>query len=161
MISKGIVLHREIDRYTDTHAIVDQSKDRLRKKYRHYSGVIVDMFYDHSLSKNFSDYHSESILLFTERHYKNLTLFLPQMPERAQHVLPYMMRNNWLTAYGKIEGLHRALSGMTRRTRYESKMDESIQDLVAQYDGFETEFRAFFIELEKHISQFREDLITS
>lgn len=161
MISKGIVLHREIDRYTDLHEIVGQSKDRLRKKYRHYSGVIVDMFYDHFLSKNFSDYHSESVLVFTERHYKNLTAFLPQMPERAQQMLPYMVRNNWLAAYGEMEGLHRALSGMTRRTRYESKMDESVQDLVAHYDGFETEFRAFFIELERHISQFREDLITS
>lgn len=161
MIAKGIVLHREIDRYTDTHKIVSQSKARLRDKYRHYSGVIVDMFYDHFLSKNFGDYHSDSVLTFTERHYDNLMAFLPQMPEKAQHMLPYMVSGNWLVGYGKMEGLHRALSGMTRRTRYDSKMNESIQELTTHYSDFEAEFRAFFIELEMHISQFREDLITS
>lgn len=161
MISKGVILHREIDRFTDSHEITDLSKAKLRKKYRHYSGVIVDMFYDHFLSKNFEDYHTEPILSFTERHYTNLTNFLPHMPERAQHMLPYMVRGNWLVAYGKIEGLHRALTGMTRRTRYDSKMNESIQDLLTHYADFESEFRAFFIELEKHISEFREDLITS
>lgn len=161
MISKGVILHREIDRYTDTHEIVGQSKDRLRDKYRHYSGVIIDMFYDHFLSKNFADYHPEPLLDFTERHYENLMNFLPQMPERAQQMLPYMVRGNWLAGYGKMEGLHRALSGMTRRTRYDSKMNESIQELTTHYDDFHTEFKSFFAELEMHVSQFREDLITS
>lgn len=161
MISKGVILHREIDRYTDTHKIVSLSKDRLREKYRHYSGVIIDMFYDHFLSKNFADYHPEPILTFTERHYQNLMGYLPQMPEKAQQMLPYMVRSNWLVAYGKMEGLHRALTGMTRRTKYDSKMNESIQDLTVHYDDFEAEFRAFFAELEMHVSQFREDLITS
>lgn len=87
--------------------------------------------------------------------------FLPQMPDRAQQMLPYMVRGNWLVGYAKMEGLHRALSGMTRRTRYDSRMNESIQDLTTYYTEFEAEFRAFFSELEIHISQFREDLITS
>lgn len=76
-------------------------------------------------------------------------------------MLPYMVRGNWLVGYGQMEGLHRALSGMTRRTKFDSRMNESIQELTMFYDEFEAEFRAFFTELEKHISQFREDLITS
>src|SRR5450432_1821563 len=51
-VAKGIALHREIDWFTDTHIVVKQSKDRLRPKYRHYAGVIVDIFYDHFLAKN-------------------------------------------------------------------------------------------------------------
>jgi acyl carrier protein phosphodiesterase len=161
MIRKGIILHREIDTYTDSHKIVGQSKDRLRDKYRHYSGVITDMFYDHFLSKNFTDYHPEPIADFTQWHYDNLMSYLPKMPKKAQHMLPYMVRGNWLVGYGQMEGLHRALSGMTRRTKFDSRMNESIQELAMFYDEFEAEFRAFFTELEKHISQFREDLITS
>uniref|UniRef100_UPI00404875E4 ACP phosphodiesterase n=1 Tax=Roseivirga sp. TaxID=1964215 RepID=UPI00404875E4 len=49
-IAKGIILHREIDRFTDSHEVVSESKKRLSEKYRHYSGVIVDMFYDHFLA---------------------------------------------------------------------------------------------------------------
>ncbi len=161
MIAKGVVLHREIDRYTDTHPTVGQSKDRLRKKYRHYAGVITDMFYDHFLAKNFHDYHQQPIAAFCEQHYQNLEDFMNQMPERAQNMLPYMIRGNWLMNYGKLEGIHRALTGMSHRTRFDSKMDESIQDLVAHYEGFKSEFQSFFPELDQHISIFREDLINS
>src|SRR5277367_1527199 len=60
-IAKGIVLHREIDWFTDRHPVVKQSKDRLREKYRHYSGVIVDVFYDHFLARNWINYSSKSL----------------------------------------------------------------------------------------------------
>ena len=51
-IAKGIELHRAIDEFTDKHPIVKLSKVRLREKYRHYAPVIVDIFYDHYLAKN-------------------------------------------------------------------------------------------------------------
>ncbi len=161
MVAKGVVLHREIDRYTDTHATVGLSKDRLRHKYRHYSGVITDMYFDHFLVNNFHDYHQQPVADFCAHHYQNLQSFMPQMPEKAQNMLPYMIRGNWLLNYGKLEGLHRALTGMSRRTRFDSKMDEAIQDLVAHYADFKSEFQSFFPELDRHISQFREDLINS
>ena len=160
-VAKGIVLHREIDRYTDTHPVVSQSKDRLRGKYRHYSGVIIDMFYDHFLAVNFKDYHHLTLEEFAADHYARLEAFLPQMPEKAQHMFPYMMRGNWLVGYGKVEGIHRALTGMSRRTRFDSRMDEAVQELVKYYDDFENEFKRFFVEMEEHISVFRQDLINS
>ena len=160
-VAKGVVLHREIDRYTDTHATVGQSKDRLRGKYRHYAGVIIDMFYDHYLAKYFQEYHSQPIADFCEHHYRNLESFMDQMPERAQNMLPYMIRGNWLLNYGKLEGIHRALTGMSRRTRFDSKMEEAVQELIAYYEDFKNEFESFFPELDRHISQFREDLINS
>ena len=65
-IARGIGLHREIDWFTDTHSIVKQSKDRLRPKYRHYSGVIVDIFYDHFLAKNWDRYSKQLLPDFAE-----------------------------------------------------------------------------------------------
>ncbi|MEJ0028951.1 MAG: hypothetical protein WDO15_00545 [Bacteroidota bacterium] len=52
LIVSGIELHRAIDHFTDTHKVVQQSKKRLDGKYGHYSGVIVDVFFDHFLSVN-------------------------------------------------------------------------------------------------------------
>jgi acyl carrier protein phosphodiesterase len=160
-IAKGIVIHREIDRFTDTHQIALRSKDKLRVKYRHYAGVIVDMFYDHFLAKNFSDYHELSLQEFTEKQFVFLTGYIDSMPEKAQQMLPYMIRNNWLLAYAQIEGLHRALSGMSRRTKFDSKMNESVQDLVAHYATFENEFREFFPIVKAYVSDFKKDLIIS
>ena len=51
-VQKGIVLHRAIDTYTDSHPIFRQSTKRLHHRYHHYAGVIVDVFYDHFLAKN-------------------------------------------------------------------------------------------------------------
>jgi acyl carrier protein phosphodiesterase len=68
-IIRGIELHRAIDEFTDSHAVVSASKDRLRPKYRHYSGVIVDVFYDHFLARNWSDYHDELLPDFADRAY--------------------------------------------------------------------------------------------
>ena len=48
-VQDGIILHRGIDRYTDSHHVVMKSKLRLRPKYHKYAPVIVDMFYDHFL----------------------------------------------------------------------------------------------------------------
>lgn len=160
-IAKGVLLHREIDRFTDSHEVVSESKKRLSEKYRHYSGVIVDMFYDHFLAKNFNEFHPEDLKTFSENHFKRLIAFQDQMPSKAQHMLPYMVANNWLLAYAELKGVHRALSGLSRRTKFDSKMDESIQDLTKHYSLFEKEFRLFFPDIQSHISEFREDLINS
>src|SRR3954453_2663939 len=71
-IATGIELHRTIDEFTDTHPIVAQSKNRLREKYRHYAAVIVDIFYDHFLAKNWSEYSSELLPDFADRAYQIL-----------------------------------------------------------------------------------------
>ena len=44
-IQRGIFLHREIDTFTDNHQIVRKSKRRLHQRYRHYDGVIIDIFF--------------------------------------------------------------------------------------------------------------------
>ncbi len=55
-IAQGIILHRKIDTYTDTHAIVDLSKERLRPIYRKYATVIIDVLFDHYLAANWKIY---------------------------------------------------------------------------------------------------------
>jgi len=161
MIAKGVLLHREIDLFTDAHPIVGLSKDKLRNKYRHYSGVIVDMYYDHFLAKNFHLYSDVSLEKFAQASYDTMQAHWDIIPSRGQHMLPYMIKGNWLVNYAKPEGLHRALQGLSRRTKFESKLDLAIQDLYEHHDSFESEFKDFFEEIVRHISQFREDLINS
>ncbi len=146
-IAKGIALHREIDWFTDTHAVVKQSKDRLRPKYRHYSGVIVDIFYDHFLAKNWNEYSKDLLPDFAAVCYTTIQQHEASLPEEVKYMLPYMINGNWLVNYSKLEGIQKALSGMARRTRFESKMEESVADLKESYEDFKKEFEAFFPEL--------------
>jgi len=146
-IAKGIVLHREIDWFTDRHPIVKQSKDRLRGKYRHYSGVIVDVFYDHFLAKNWKRYSTKLLPEFADECYSIIQQQQAILPEEVNYMLPYMIKGNWLVNYSKIEGIYRALSGMARRTRFESKMEEATGDMEKNFAEFENEFFLFFPSL--------------
>jgi acyl carrier protein phosphodiesterase len=146
-IAKGVNLHREIDHFTDHHTVVKQSKNRLRPKYRHYSPVIVDVFYDHFLARNWNQYSDKMLPEFADEIYDLMEKNHAKLPEQVNFMLPYMIKGNWLVNYSQLEGIHRALSGMSRRTPYESKMDEATEDLKLHYPDFENEFRQFFPEL--------------
>lgn len=153
-IIKGIDLHRSIDEFTDSHAIVTQSKNRLRPKYRHYSGVIVDVFYDHFLASNWNQFHPLPLAQFAQQAYRTIQSFDAELPAELNHMMPYMINGNWLLNYSNLEGIHRALSGMARRTPYESKMEEAVTDLRENYDAFKDEFMEFFSLLEVYCSRF-------
>lgn len=143
-IALGIELHRAIDAFTDSHAVVTQSKKRLRPKYRHYSGVIVDVFYDHFLARNWNVYHNELLPDFAEKAYKLIKSYDAILPDSVRQMLPYMINGNWLVNYSTIEGIRQALTGMSGRTAYDSKMDEAAADLVVYYTEFKNEFDNFF-----------------
>ncbi|NVO19111.1 MAG: DUF479 domain-containing protein [Bacteroidetes bacterium] len=154
-IKRGILMHRSIDDYTDSHEIVRRSIHRLRPSYSKYSGVIVDMFYDHFLATEWNKYSKESIENFTKSRYDLLFRNFQILPPRAQRILPHMARNNWLSAYAEFEGLQKALTGMSHRTTFVSKMEHAVTDLKISYKEYKTEFEEFFPELcnfvaEKH-----------
>ncbi|MBL7857661.1 MAG: DUF479 domain-containing protein [Cyclobacteriaceae bacterium] len=153
-IIRGIELHRAIDEFTDSHPVVSLSKNRLRPKYRHYSPVIVDVLYDHFLAKYWSQYHDTLLPDFATSSYQTLERFHAILPPEVQRMLPYMISGNWLVHYARIEGIQRALTGMARRTKFDSKMDESINDLRAHYDAFKEEFEVFFPELKAYAHEF-------
>ena len=153
-IAKGIELHRAIDEFTDHHPIVHQSKTRLRLKYRHYAGVIVDIFYDHFLSKYWRDYHVLPLTEFAANTYATLKDYYSILPEDVKTMLPYMIKDNWLVNYGHLNGIGQALRGISRRTRYDSKMNESVHELEEFYEEFKTEFQSFFLDLNSHAEAF-------
>lgn len=150
-ISEGVRLHRLIDEFTDSHRVVSESKDRLREKYRHYAGVIVDIYYDHFLATLWQDYHPQRLEVYAEHSYQVVRSHWHLLPPKAQFMFPYMERTNWLVSYAQINGIQRAMDGMARRTRFYSKMEESTLDLQKHYSAFQSEFQLFFPDLVKFV----------
>ncbi|TXN35613.1 DUF479 domain-containing protein [Flagellimonas hymeniacidonis] len=146
-IQKGILLHREIDTFTDSHHIAKQSSKRLHKNYSHYSRVIVDIFYDHFLAKNWQDYSKVPLEEFVENFYDLLEDNYTILPLATQRMMPYMITDNWLLSYANLDGISKVLAGMNRRTKNKSKMNFAILDLEEHYSAFENEFTLFFEEL--------------
>ena len=146
-IQKGILLHREIDTFTDTHPVVRQSSKRLHKNYSHYSRVIVDIYYDHFLAKNWNDYSDTPLDEYVEDFYDMLEDNYEILPMATKRMMPYMIADNWLLNYANLAGIDRVLNGMNRRTKNRSRMNFAILDLEEHYIDFENEFTSFFKEL--------------
>ncbi|WP_405296752.1 ACP phosphodiesterase [Algibacter sp. Ld11] len=143
----GILLHRNIDTYTDAHKTVRISTKRLHENYGHYSGVIVDILYDHFLAKNWSTYSDIPLADYVDTFYDSLEDNYSVLPSRIQKMMHYMVSDNWLLSYASIEGIARVLEGMNRRTKNRSGMDKAVNELEFFYKEFETEFSSFFDEL--------------
>ncbi|WP_298420742.1 acyl carrier protein phosphodiesterase [uncultured Kordia sp.] len=146
-IQRGILLHRHIDTFTDAHPTVRQSTRRLHKNYSHYSGVIVDILYDHFLAKNWKTYSDIPLETFVDDFYHLLEDNFDILPLNVQRLLPHMIHDNWLVSYASIEGITKVLEGMNRRTQNRSKMNLAVVELQEFYDEFEAEFTSFFNEL--------------
>jgi acyl carrier protein phosphodiesterase len=146
-LQKGILLHRQIDSYTDAHEIVRKSKRRLDDSYGLYRGVIIDIFYDHFLAKNWKDYSDLSLAAYTQSFYDNLTRHYEVLPEKIQYMSKYLIKDDWLLSYAKLEGIQKVLEGMNRRTMDRVHMDLAINDLKDHYMDFEKDFLTFFDDL--------------
>lgn len=157
-IKTGIALHRHIDHFTDRHPVVAESKARLFGKYRHYAAVLVDIYYDHFLGRNWSDWHHEDVAEFSQRHYVLFQNRQEDLPEQVQHMLPFMIEYDWLSNYRYFDGMQKVLNGMSKRASFKSKMEEAVTDLKEFHGDFEREFNQFFPELIEHTKSTLEEL---
>ena len=159
-IQKGILLHRQIDTFTDAHPTVRKSTKRLHENYSHYSGVIVDILYDHFLAKNWTQYSNIPLPEYIESFYGLLEDNFETLPVRIQKMMPHMIADNWLLSYAKIEGIQNVLNGMNRRTQNKSGMHTATLELKEFYTEFEEEFTSFFEELRVFSLEILSDIET-
>ncbi len=152
-IQKGIILHRTIDTFTDAHPLFRKSTKRLHANYHHFSGVIVDVFFDHFLAKNWDLYSDEKLEDYVANFYDSLNTNHDLLTEKAQMMKPYMIQQNWLLSYKTIDGIEKILSQMDNRIKRESNMRFSVQELRLFYKEFEDDFTIFFNDLRIHSTE--------
>jgi acyl carrier protein phosphodiesterase len=146
-IAKGISLHRKIDEFTDNHPIVIETKHRLRTEFKHYAPVVADVFYDHFLAANFSDYSDIPLKEFAHNCYNILRMHKDLFPPRFQQALIYMRFRNVLVSYAKMNGIEFAFARMSRRTNHISNFHNATKELHKNYDHYYSDFKIFFPEL--------------
>lgn len=146
-IKKGIEQHRKVDVFTDKHPIFKQSKQLISSNNKRYSGIIIDIFYDHFLAKNWWYYSDTSLNEFAAKTYKVLEDNSAILPPRLQAVLPRIKTDNWLICYENIAGISTALKRVSLRIKRENAVAAAIEDLELNYQQFEDHFSKFFPEL--------------
>jgi acyl carrier protein phosphodiesterase len=150
-IQKGIVLHRAIDNFTDTHETTRLAKEIFRPHYRLYAGAFVDVVYDHFLAKDASQFKEQSLLDFSENVYKLVEPFVPQLPEKFQHMFPYMKTQNWLNNYQYNQGIKHSFGGLVRRAAYLTESDTAFMLFEKNYTYLQDCYRNFFPLLKNFV----------
>jgi acyl carrier protein phosphodiesterase len=152
-LQKGILLHRQIDSFTDQHPIVRQSKKRLHTRYGHYAGVLIDIFYDHFLASNWSTYSNISLSNFISEFYKDLEVNHSVLPNEIKDIAPKIIASNWLAKYENIDGIAKTLQGMEERIIHNVPLHLGIEDLKENYKELNDDFNRFFPLLQTHSKQ--------
>jgi acyl carrier protein phosphodiesterase len=147
-VQLGIQLHRAIDTYTDSHPLVKQVQSFLIPRFGHYSRVISDVFFDFFLAKNWKNYSDTPLEQFSLDCYRTLSTYPIDLPEAFRRMFHWMQMQNWLYAYREAAGIQAALDGLSRRARFDSKMNESTQVLWEKEEEIEALFFVFFQDLE-------------
>ena len=152
-IQEGINLHRSIDAFTDNHPKIRHSTLLLRSKYHMYAGVIIDIAFDHFLAKNWGYFADFNMDTFINNIHELLLKNYKTLPAQTRKFLPFMILNNWLKSYSQLNGLHQSLTGLSRRTTFNSGMEFAIEDIKFHYEIMQQDFFEFFPELIDFVRQ--------
>ncbi|MBD9439134.1 ACP phosphodiesterase [Pseudomonas sp. PDM04] len=146
-VEAAIQLHRRIDVFTDRHPLVDVALSRFSLTRRRYAGIVLDVFFDHCLARDWALYADRPLEVFTSDVYRALSSE-PQLPDRLARIAPYMVADDWLGSYREFDVLEQVLRGISRRLTRPEELAGAMQELRALYEPLSEDFRLFYPQLQ-------------
>ena len=146
-IREGILLHRQIDSFTDAHPCFREVKILLRPDFGLFSGIITDLFYDHLLAANWQSFANCTLREFTKKMHDVLQSHFTYLPERVQGFLPSLIRNRRLESYASPEGMRHTLETMSRYTSLPAHAPGAMNILEENPDFLLKNFNTFMSEI--------------
>ena len=143
-LAAGVALHRAIDSFADRHPAFASSRARISPARRRVSGVLVDLFYDHLLARDWADHGEGPLEAYTARLYASLDRYSAQLPPAAREIAGLMRRDDWLCSYREAAAVGRVIDRMAvYRLRRSNPLGGGIEEFIADAAGFESDFRTF------------------
>lgn len=146
-IEDAIRLHRRIDVFTDAHPLIKQAVGRFPAERRRYAGIVLDVFFDHCLARDWALYSEIALDAFTDKVYRVLANE-PHLPERLAMIAPRMAAQDWLGSYVDFEVVGNALAGISRRLSRPEGLAGAMQELQALYRPLSEDFNEFYPQLQ-------------
>ncbi len=145
-IRQGIVLHRRIDSFAHSNATVRRSLQRLNPDYRHYRSILVDVFYDHFLARNWPSDAGMPLASFARSVYLALEIHHRLLPPGLQRIAPRMIAHNWLESYRVIDTVDTVLGRLSNRLSRPNPLARGTAELRRHYQALENDFSQFLPE---------------
>jgi len=151
---RGIQRHRQIDACTDAHPIFRRSVQRFEPPFRRFGGVLVDIFYDHFLARDWDTFSAWPLPVFAAEFYASFEAHWSDLPPEARPRLQAMREADLLCSYREISGIREVLERIGSRLRRPTDLAASITILERDYDSFRGDFHEFFPQLVRQIDPF-------
>jgi acyl carrier protein phosphodiesterase len=152
-IRNGILIHRQIDTFTDAHKNFREAKLLFRPEFGLYSGIVVDFLYDHFLATNWNNYSDLTLRTFAKQSHAVLLKNFMLLPVRVQGFLPFLIQNRRLESYATTSGIVQALKIMSNYTSLPAKSDFVLHTIQDNYDFFNSNFRVFMSDIIHFITE--------
>ncbi|KPW36439.1 hypothetical protein ALP45_05407 [Pseudomonas coronafaciens pv. atropurpurea] len=146
-LEAAIRLHRSIDAFTDSHPLIKASIARFPAQRRRYAGIMLDVFFDHCLARDWHLYADLPLDVFTRKVYGTLAAE-SQLPERLALIAPRMAAQNWLGSYRQFEVLEQVLRGISSRLSRPEGLAGGMHELQALYQPLSDDFAEFYPQLQ-------------
>ena len=150
-IKEGILLHRFIDTFTDKNKFTLEAKAPFTPKYRKYSGIVIDIIYDHFLASNWEKYSNIPLKDFVDDFHNLLIKNNDMLPMEVQKFIPKLIANNRLYSYKDIDGIRSVLSTMAKYTSLPDHSEFAITVMEENYNMLQENFFSFFSDIKYYI----------
>jgi acyl carrier protein phosphodiesterase len=151
-IQAGIRIHRAIDTFTDQHPLTLHAKQYFRASSGLYSGVFVDLVYDHFLATDPEKFTAESLHSFARNIYSIIRKQEAALPPAFMKMFGYMEEYDWLYGYHYIDGIFRSMKGLVQRAKYlETDANIIYAVFMEHYEKLKACYQEFFPELQQYV----------
>lgn len=146
-IKRGIILHRQIDDFTDNHPIVKEAVSKLRGTFGRYSAIILDLYFDYILANNIARYSNSSLRSVAFSFYRWAIVYYLYLPARVKNFIWHFIFTNRLEKYKSKDGLKESLQIMANFKTPHISPEEAIEFLKQHQQEIEDSFHRFFPDL--------------
>ena len=143
--------HYLVDKYTDSHNEIKHAKLLFSNKKKRFSGIALDVLFDHFLIKNWSQFNNQDFNYFKHNCYNMLEKILSIMPSNMQHVISRITQDDWFKSYETPEGIGIALDNIAKRIRFKNEFSGCIDDINKHYNALNQVFLSFLPQLIDHV----------
>ena len=152
-IRKGILMHRQIDTFTDAHPKFREAKSMFRSEFGLYSGIVIDFLYDHFLARNWNEYSEITLRTFAKQSHAVLLQNFRHLPLKVQGFLPFLIQNRRLESYASVDGIVQALKIMSNYSSLPDKSEYVKHSIQVNNDFFDENFKAFMFDIIQFICE--------
>lgn len=154
LIKEGILLHREIDHFTDQHEIVKHSTSYFHSTQHKYAPILIDLMFDYFLIKHWHTFHPTSFHLFKENCYELFNFNYKNFPPKLQYMLDHLLKHDWFENYTTMIGIQQTLNGISKRANFKNNLSCALSDMLIYETEIEKDFLIFFPQLVTHCKEY-------